>query len=160
MGIHDRDVPILYLYRGLPGAGKTTAASKLGCVVIAPSDYSSYRAGQYRWIRGNYMISKMVWRDIVEKIMTLQIDLAITEIMPEKKFINFWLELAKKYYYEVHIITLSVSVDQACERNVHQADHKSIQEIHDQFDYTIPQHVVIDYSNPDNRDLDPFVVVE
>lgn len=148
MSVSDRDVPIITLYRGLPGAGKTTIANQHGCVVIAPSDYSSYRGGKYRWVRGNYMVNKMVWRAIVELIMTLQIDLCITEIMPEKKFIEFWLRLARKYYYEVHIITLTVDVETSTERNVHQADHKSIQEIHEQFDYTIPDQV-LDYSDPD-----------
>ena len=148
----DRDVPILYLYRGLPGSGKTTAASKHGCIVIAPSDYSSYRGGVYRWIGKNYMINKMVWRHIVKLIMTLQIDLAITELMPETKHINFWLKLAKEYQYEVQIKTLIVDVETACERNLHQADHKSISEIDDQFDYSIEDQI-IDFSEVDNFPL-------
>lgn len=150
--ITDRDVPIMYLYRGLPGSGKSSAASKHGCIVISPSDYSSYRAGKYRWVRGNYMINKMVWRAIVELIMTLQIDLCIAELMPEAKHINFWLKVARKYQYEVRIRTLIVDVETACKRNVHQADHQSIQEVHDQFDYTIEDQT-IDFSDIENGPL-------
>lgn len=138
----DRDVPILYLIRGLPGSGKTTYANKLGCVVIAPSDYSSWRGGIYKWRRENYMINKLVWRDIVEKLMILQIDIAITELLPESRFIHFWLDLAKKYYYEVHIKTIIVDPEVAIKRNVHQADHKSIYEVHEQFDYDIVDQVI------------------
>lgn len=133
----DRDVPILYLIRGLPGAGKTTYANTLGCIVIAPSDYSSWRGGIYKWRRENYMINKLIWRDIVEKLMILQIDIAITELMPEGRFINFWLDLAKKYYYYVKIKTIIVDPEIAIQRNIHQADHKSIYEVHEQFDYNI-----------------------
>lgn len=133
----DRLVPILYLIRGLPGAGKTTYANKLGCIVIAPSDQMSHRGGEYHWIRENYMISKMHFREIIRKLMSLQIDIAITEIMPEQQFIDFWLVEAKNYQYKVVIKTLIIDPEVSIKRNVHGADHKSIYEVHEQFDYSI-----------------------
>jgi tRNA uridine 5-carbamoylmethylation protein Kti12 len=146
----DRIVPRLYLIRGLPGSGKTTYANKLGCCVISPSDFSSHIGGEYKWIRENYMKHKMAWRSIVRQIMKIQCDIAICEIMPEIKFINFWLDEAKNYYYEVHIKTLLVNPDVAIERNQHGADHKSIYEVHQQFDYTIVDQIR-DYSNGTNE---------
>ncbi len=143
---HDRLVPRLYLIRGLPGSGKTTYANSLGCIVIAPSDYSSHRGGEYKWIRDNYMVSKISWRNIVEQIMTLQIDIAITELMPTQNFINFWIDSAKRYYYEVHIKTLILDPEICLQRNLHGADHKSIMEVHEQFDYTIKDQI-LDFSN-------------
>ena len=144
--VRDRLVPILYLVRGLPGSGKTTYANNIGCIVIAPSDMMSKRGGEYQWVRGNYMISKMHFREIVKSLMALQIDICITEIMPEKKFIEFWLDIAREYYYEVQIKTLLVTPEVSIERNVHHADHKSVYEIHEQFDYNIIDQT-LDYSN-------------
>jgi predicted ABC-type ATPase len=142
----NRLIPILYLIRGLPGAGKTTYANTLGCIVIAPSDQMSRRGGQYNWIRDNYMISKMHFREIIRRLMSLQIDIAITEIMPEQKFVDFWLNEAKDYRYKVIIKTLVIDPETAIARNIHGADHKSIYEVHEQFDYTINDQV-LDFSN-------------
>lgn len=155
----DRLVPILYLIRGLPGAGKSTYANSLGCIVISPSDFMSRRGSQYQWIRGNYMISKMHFREIVRNLMALQIDIAIAEIMPEKPFIDFWLEEAKDYFYEVHIKTLLVPPEVSIKRNQHGADHKSVYEIHEQFDYSIIDQV-IDYSNIYTRHTNEIQVDE
>jgi predicted ABC-type ATPase len=143
---NDRLVPILYLVRGLPGAGKSTYANTLGCIVIAPSDQMSHRGGEYHWIRDNYMISKMHFREVVRRLMSLQIDIAITEIMPEKPFIDFWVNEAKDYRYKVIIKTLLIDPETAITRNVHGADHKSITEINEQFDYSIGDQV-LDFSS-------------
>lgn len=140
--VHDRVVPRLYLIRGLPGSGKTTYANSLGCLTFAPSDMMSRRGGEYKWVRENYMISKMHFRAGIRHFMSLQIDIAITEIMPEKKFIEFWLREARDFYYEVHIKTLLVHPEVAIQRNIHGADHKSIYEIHAQFDYSIMNQIV------------------
>jgi predicted kinase len=143
--VEDRDVPILYLIRGLPGSGKSTYANSLGCIVIAPSDMMSHRGGNYKWIRENYMISKMHFREIVRRLMALQIDIAITELMLEPKFIQFWLDLAAQYYYKVKIETLLVTPEESLKRNTHDVDHKSIMEVHEQCYYGIPDQT-LDFS--------------
>lgn len=144
-----RLIPRLYLIRGLPGSGKSTFANELGCIVIAPSDMMSHRGGKYHWIRENYMISKMHFREIVRHLMSLQIDICITELMLEKKFIEFWLQEAKNYYYQVHIKTLLIDLKRSENRNIHKVDRKSIQECHDQMDYSIYDQV-IDFSKEEN----------
>jgi len=140
-----RNSPRLYLIRGLVGSGKTTYANTLGCITIAPSDMMSYRGGQYNWIKTNYMISKIHFRKIVRDLMALQIDICITELLLEKRFIDFWLKEAKDNYYEVRIGTLLTDLNTSKSRNIHNVNKTSIAEIHEQMDYGIPDQI-IDYS--------------
>lgn len=143
--VQERPKPNLYLIRGLVGSGKSTYANSIGCIVIAPSDMMSHRGGQYNWIKQNYMISKIHFRKIVRDLMALQIDIAITELLLEERFINFWLKEAKDNYYQAHIKTLLIDLFTSENRNVHGVDHKSITECHEQMDYGIPDQI-IDYS--------------
>jgi len=141
----DRPVPRLYLIRGLPGSGKSTMGHSLGCCVISPSDFSSHVGGGYYWHRDNYMKHKMAWRSIVRRIMEVQCDICICELMLEKRFIDFWLKEAKDNYYQVRIGTILVDLQTSEQRNVHGVDKTSVKEIHDQMDYGIPDQI-IDYS--------------
>ena len=48
----DGDRPICHIIRGLPGAGKSTRAARLGCLAISPQDMYATRAGVYRFREG------------------------------------------------------------------------------------------------------------
>ncbi|MDD3267097.1 MAG: hypothetical protein PHC75_07965 [Burkholderiales bacterium] len=141
----DRPVPRLYLIRGIPGSGKTRYSHNLGCITIAPSDMMSHRGGQYTWVSSNYMISKIHFRKIVRDLMALQIDICITELLLEKRFIDFWLKEAKDNYYQVRIGTILVDLKTSEQRNLHGVNKTAVKEIHDQMDYGIPDQI-IDYS--------------
>ena len=48
----DGKKPICHIIRGLPGAGKSTLAARLGCLVISPQDMYATRGGVYRYREG------------------------------------------------------------------------------------------------------------
>ena len=119
---------ILYIFRGLPGSGKSTAAKKVGCIVVEPQDNWATRDGQYNWTKEETMVATGRSISLVESIMKLEYDVAIAEILPQLKDLDPYLDLADYYKYTPRIYDLKITIDEAFSRNTHDVPKAHLQE--------------------------------
>ena len=115
----DGKQPICHIIRGLPGAGKSTRAARLGCLVISPQDMYATRAGVYRFREGQD-VEAIGWAaKIVMLAMAAGVDLAIAEVLPRREDVAYWANLARRHGYDVRVTDLHITPDLSDRRNVH-----------------------------------------
>lgn len=95
----------------IPGSGKSTIAAKLSKVVIEADQYFYVYNSLKHEIEYNFDPSKLgaahKWcKDEVERKMDLLPDIAVSNTFTQKWEAAPYVELAKKYGYEVQIITV------------------------------------------------------
>lgn len=111
--------PICHIIRGLPGAGKSTRAARMGCLVISPQDMYATRGGVYRFREGQGCRA-VGWATAIALLaMEAGVDLAIAEVLPRRADVAYWANLARRHGYEVRITDLSITPDLSDRRNVH-----------------------------------------
>jgi predicted kinase len=109
----------LYIIRGLPGAGKSTEANKLGCLVIEPQDQYSIQNGKYKWRIEDVEEADWAALEIVKTAMVHELDVAIAEVLPKLKDIEPYLLLAEEYDYTVEVHDLKISIEKSRDRGSH-----------------------------------------
>ena len=120
-------MPILNIFRGLPGSGKTTDANKTGTLVISPSDMYSMRNGKYQWCK-EYEDQCQDWSiEILEFCIMHEIDVSIAEVLPTIESVKFYTELAEEKGYTVKVYDLKISVEESLKRNTHNVPIEHIQ---------------------------------
>jgi predicted kinase len=120
---------ILYIVRGLPGSGKSTVAGKLSDRVIEADYYFSCFNSKSGEIEYNFNPSKLgaahKWcRDNVENHMKMSEDIAVSNTFTQKWEVEPYIELAKKYGYDVQIITVQSNF-----KNVHGVPESTIEKM-------------------------------
>ena len=111
--------PICHIIRGLPGAGKSTLAARLGCLVISPQDMYATRSGVYRYREGQD-VKACAWATRTALLaMAAGIDLAIAEVLPRRDDAAYWAILARKNGYDVRVTDLPIAPDLSDRRNTH-----------------------------------------
>jgi len=102
----------LYLVRGLPGSGKTSLAKKISSAEVC-ADYYVERIAEesgltYNEVWQDHVKAAHAWcRTTVESWMGWQInDIVVHNVFATKKSMQFYLDLAKHYDYEVNIISV------------------------------------------------------
>lgn len=108
----------LYVFRGLPGSGKTTEARSLGCLVVDP-DCWHVQDGVYKWTPQAQSVGFLRSWAIVEEAMRQEFDIAVPEVLHIREMVRPLLELGQKYDYEVIVIDKKCSAEESIERNVH-----------------------------------------
>ena len=115
----DGNRPICHIIRGLPGAGKSTCAARLGCLVISPQDIYATRGGVYRFREGQD-VEAVGWATKVALLaMGAGVDLAIAEVLPRREDVAYWANLARRHGYDVRITDLDITAALSDRRNVH-----------------------------------------
>ena len=109
----------LYIFRGLPGAGKSSKAHKLGCLVIEPQDQYSIQDGKYKWRVENIGDADMAALEMVKTAMAHELDIAISEVFPKLKDIKPYLSLAEEYDYTVEVQDLKITIEESERRGIH-----------------------------------------
>jgi len=111
--------PICHIIRGLPGAGKSTRAARLGCLVISPQDMYATRGGAYRFREGQD-VEAIGWSTKVALLaMEASVDLAIAEVLPRREDVAYWVNLARRHGYRVRVTDLDITPALSDQRNVH-----------------------------------------
>jgi predicted kinase len=112
-----RTAPVMHVFRGLPGSGKTTMANNLGCFVLSPGDMASYIGGKYCWEDGR---DKQIFFDIAHTFMSrVRADIAIAEVLPTRASVQEWQRLATVHRYRFTETWIEISVEESVARNVH-----------------------------------------
>lgn len=97
---------ILYLIRGLPGAGKTTFAQSLGCPVFSADDYFTDDEGHYYFDAKKLQKAHVQCYSQVSECMKSGLTLAVTNTFTRESEINPYYQLAHVYGYTVFSVII------------------------------------------------------
>ena len=111
--------PICHIIRGLPGAGKSTCAARLGCLVISPQDMYATRGGVYRYREGQDDRATAWASRVMQAAMEEGVDLAVAEVLPTREDVTYWARLAHRHGYAVRVTDLDITSDLPDRRNTH-----------------------------------------
>jgi hypothetical protein len=117
---------ILYIFRGLPGSGKSTIASTLGCMVHEPQDHWHTQNGLYLYDQNQCETASEKSLYLVDFIMKSGYDLAIAEVLPNFTSLMSYFHLATIHKYEMRITEIIISEETSKNRNRHNVKHEDI----------------------------------
>lgn len=116
----------LYIFRGLPGSGKSTEAKKIGCIVLEPQDNWFIQNGKYKWIKEKAHVAENNSILLLQCIMNIGYDVAVAEILPRLEDIYKYIDVAKSFNYNYEVIDLKISPQLSYERNIHNVNFEDI----------------------------------
>ena len=101
-------MPKLYLIRGLPGSGKTTLAKDIALAVCEADMFFTDQWGEYKWHRERLPTAHKWCQDRCERYMKAgAFTIAVSNTFVTRANMDPYIELAKKYGYDVTEITMS-----------------------------------------------------
>ena len=110
---------ILYIYRGLPGSGKTTLAGTIGCIVINPCDDWGNQAGHHALDEQMIDTARTQSLGLLDYLLHNEYDVAVCEVLPNLEYLVPYLDIAAHHDYQVNIVTLKISPEESSSRNTH-----------------------------------------
>jgi predicted kinase len=119
----------LYIVRGLPGSGKSTYSKSLGCFHIEADMYFVYD-GKYEFDIGSISSAHKWCIDIVYNAMFSGADICVSNTFTVYDEIRPYIELCKKFYYDLKIITLTADYG-----SVHGVPDETIQRMRDRWEH-------------------------
>lgn len=96
-------MPKLYIFRGLPGSGKSTKAKAIGCFHIEADSYH-VKNGVYDWKAENQSKAHQFCTNMVTQAMVHGVDVAVSNTHTMGWEFKKYIELAKTYGYDVQVI--------------------------------------------------------
>lgn len=127
--------PTLYIYRGLPGSGKSTQAKKLNCLVIEPADNLSTIGGEYVWTS---KLSKEQILEFAKEQIDLakkyRYDIAVAEVLPAIEDVLFFFDIYENYFNIVVKDMPNLTFEESLERNVHEVGEEDILRMIDEWE--------------------------
>ena len=107
-------MPKLTIICGLPGAGKTEYARKLGCLVIEPGDNACCIDGEFKYNRAQSMVGHKYFSRVVSSIMeNIECDIAVAGVFCSVYPINVYKELAEDNNYDVEVVEIKTTPELA-----------------------------------------------
>lgn len=124
----------MYIFRGLPGSGKSTEANSLGCYTISPQDMYSIENGVYNWDEGNSVRAENLAERLLIEIMSEDVDVAIEETLLRKGDVSRYVSLAEAFSYRVIVKDMVISANQSKLRNTHNVPVDAIDMMAEEFE--------------------------
>lgn len=113
-------MPILRIFRGLPGSGKSTAAAKYPCKTFAADDWFTYTGTSFHW---SHLADAHSWcYNSVRRTLASGEDCNVADTFVEKKNLDIYINMARELGAEVVIVDLydgGCTDEQLAERNIH-----------------------------------------
>lgn len=93
---------MLYIFRGLPGSGKSTSAKKIGCLHVE-CDMYHYHGGEYIW-QEEFVQSAIVWcHSVVHDALSRGIDVAVAGTFVRVSSIEPYALMANKFNCNISV---------------------------------------------------------
>jgi tRNA uridine 5-carbamoylmethylation protein Kti12 len=132
-------MPKLNIFRGLPGSGKTTAANKMGTIVLSAADMYSMKDGVYKWTPENSQMGREWALEILQFCVLHEIDVTIAEVLPTVNSVMRYASIALDKGYDINVVDCEISIEQSLERNTHNVpidDIKKMAELWERWEIT------------------------
>lgn len=127
-------MPILRIFRGLPGSGKSTAAAKYPCKTFAADDWFTYTGTSFHW---SHLADAHSWcYNSVRRTLASGEDCNVANTFVEKEHILRYLAMAREVYAEVEIIDLfdsDLSDEELAARNIHNVPVSTIRAMRNKY---------------------------
>lgn len=124
----------VYIFRGLPGSGKTTAAKKTGFELVAADDYFTGLDGSYNFDVKKIGAAHSYCKKRVDNLLRQGKDVAIHNTFTQHWEMKPYLDMAKKYGAEVKVFRMPEdSIDILFLRNVHGVPKETLIKMKDRF---------------------------
>lgn len=115
----------LYVFRGLPGSGKSSTARSLGCLVIEPDSWH-VQDGKYQWDTDNRQKALRKAWNVLESAMENGFDVAVAEVLHKKNMVVPLLQIASRHGYETIVFDIKITAEESKKRNIHGVDPNDI----------------------------------
>jgi predicted kinase len=93
---------IVFIVRGLPGAGKSTLSELIADVVISADDYAIDDKGNYKWNVSNSSDYHDQAREAFNKVVSQGVNrIAVANTNSTDSEFRYYCQVAKKYNYQV-----------------------------------------------------------
>lgn len=134
--------PTLFIYRGLPGSGKTTRANEHGCLVISSRDMYSMVGGEYQY---DLRIGKeepapcrpriKAWaHGIIAQTLNIGADVAVAETLVKREMVQVYIDLARACHANFKVIDCFISAADSHKRNTHNVPVEVINDLAENFE--------------------------
>ena len=122
----------LYLFRGLPGAGKSTLARKLFPeTVICEADQFLYEDGQYIFTKTKLKEAHESCKKKAEKLMSEGSEqVVVSNTLTQEWEMEFYINTATKYGYEISSIILE---NRHGNKNIHDCPDEHVEVMRNRF---------------------------
>lgn len=122
---------ILYLIRGLPGAGKSTLANLITFANFSADDYFTTPSGEYVFDASKIKEAHEYCQRMTRRAMEDDLEIiTVANTFTQKWEMEPYYKLAKEYYYKV--IEIIVKSDF---KSVHNVPEDKIQKMKERFEY-------------------------
>lgn len=109
---------MLYIVRGLPGAGKSTYAKSLGCLVYEADQYFM-KGGKYVWDPRRIKNAHIWCKRNVGQMLSRELDVCVANTFVKTEHIQEYIDLANKFRSEYCVIKIV-------------GDHKNVHNVPDE----------------------------
>lgn len=120
----------IYLFRGLPGSGKNTAAEELCPNVVSADDYFTDDMGEYNWNPKHIKKAHAQCQREAESFMKAHQDVAVANTMTQDWEMKPYIDLAEQYGYTVFSFIVE---NRHGGQNIHDVPSESIDKMRDRF---------------------------
>ena len=120
----------LYIFRGVPGSGKTTLANALCDKVVSADDYHYDADGVYRWEAKNQGAAHRYCQGKTRTIMELGQDVAVANTSTTVKEMKPYYKMAEEFGYTVFSIIVE---NRHGGKNVHNVPAETIEKMKARF---------------------------